>query len=264
MLPLGFFYKIAILNPSMLESILKNIGLSDKEARVYLAALELGEESVQRIAKKAKVNRPTAYNMIRALMKRGLMSTIEKGKKQYFSAESPERLMNLIKAKEEEHKLLERSVLEALPELKAAFNKAGEKPRIRYFEGKEGLKEIQMDIVNDQPTELLEIYSEDEVRSVFTAEELKQQRERLGSNIRLLNIYNRVAGPFDPAEMDSRIDKRWVNAKHYPFTSDIGVYGNKVFIASLRGKLQGVIIDNKEIAKSFRSIFELASKSIKK
>lgn len=249
----------------MLESVLKNIGLSDKEARVYLTALELGEESVQNIARKAKINRPTAYNMIRALMKRGLMSTIEKGKKQYFNAESPERLMNLVKAKEEEYKLLERSVSEVLPELKAVFNKAGEKPRIRYFEGKEGLKEIQKDIIDSKPKELLEIYSVDEVRAVFTEEESRNQwkQVRIVNNTNIKHIYNRSLGPFDLKQRDRIINEKWVSEEDFPFTSDVGIYNDKVFIASLKGNLQGIIIENKEVAKTFTSFFKLAWRGIK-
>ena len=71
---------------------LNYLGLNEKEAKVYLAALELGKSSVQNIAKKADVNRATTYVVIEALIKRGLMSSANENKKQYFIAEAPEKL----------------------------------------------------------------------------------------------------------------------------------------------------------------------------
>ena len=67
-----------------LELELKKLNFSDKEARVYLALLELGEAPVQHISEKAKVNRATTYVVLEALQKRGVVTTIEKDKKVIF------------------------------------------------------------------------------------------------------------------------------------------------------------------------------------
>ena len=60
---------------------LKHIGLSENEAKVYLAMLELGPSPVLEIAAKAGINRPTAYAQIESLKKMGLVSMQTKGKK---------------------------------------------------------------------------------------------------------------------------------------------------------------------------------------
>ena len=91
----------------MLEKELQQLGLSDKEAKTYLASLELGPVSVQEIAKKSGLKRPTVYFAIEQLIKMGLMSSFEKGKKRYFSAESPERLVSLITAQKRKATALE-------------------------------------------------------------------------------------------------------------------------------------------------------------
>ena len=64
---------------------LKQLGLLEKEAKVYLASLELGEATVLELAKKSALNRTTVYVEIEKLGQRGLVSSIEKGKKRYFS-----------------------------------------------------------------------------------------------------------------------------------------------------------------------------------
>ena len=52
-------------------------------------------------------------------------------------------------------------------------------------------------------------------------------------------------------------EERFLPEDKFPFSSDITIYGDKVAIASLRGKLVGVIMESKEIASTLRSMFEL-------
>ncbi len=75
---------------------LQEIGLNEKDAKVYLASLELGQSVVQDIAKKAGVNRAMTYFVIEALMKMGLMSSFHKGKKQFFVATDPDRFSDIL------------------------------------------------------------------------------------------------------------------------------------------------------------------------
>jgi len=80
----------------------ESIGLSEKEARVYLAVLEMGQASVQDIGKKADVNRATTYVILDSLMKKGMIATFGEGKKSVFIAEAPHGLNNIIREQEEE------------------------------------------------------------------------------------------------------------------------------------------------------------------
>jgi sugar-specific transcriptional regulator TrmB len=75
---------------------LRHLGLSENEAKVYMAMLELGPSVVVEIARKSGINRPTTYVQIESLKKKGLVSTQAKGKKQFFIAESPDKLELLI------------------------------------------------------------------------------------------------------------------------------------------------------------------------
>ena len=126
-----------------LKKQLEHLGLSDKESKVYLAALELGPAPVQDISHKARVNRATTYVMIESLSARGLMSTFQKGKKRFYVSESPERLMTIIQTQQKE--LFERQAeLEGMmPLLSALYNAEGAKPQIRYLEGVEGVKTVR-------------------------------------------------------------------------------------------------------------------------
>lgn len=132
----------------MLAQELKKLGLSDKEAKVYLASLELGPSPMKDIAKQAHLNRATTYVIIDSLIEKGLASSFSKGKKKYFSAESPDRLLSLLHLKEHEAKEQEREFKRILPELRQVYDTSGERPRVRFFEGKKGIAAIQEDILN--------------------------------------------------------------------------------------------------------------------
>ena len=81
------------------NTLLKSLGFTDSEARIYLLSLETGPSSVQDLAKKAKVSRVTTYAVIESLKKHGLMSSVEKGKKTLYTAENPERLVSYVQSR---------------------------------------------------------------------------------------------------------------------------------------------------------------------
>src|SRR3989344_2941369 len=124
----------------MLKEQLGKIGLADKEAKVFLASLELGSSAVQEIAKRADINRATTYVIIEKMMKKGLMSSVEKGKKTYFQTEDPKRLLKLLEEQEEGLKRKEEEFKKYLPELETLFNIAQEKPKAFNERVKRGIK----------------------------------------------------------------------------------------------------------------------------
>ena len=71
---------------SELEHALKEIGISDKEARVYLAVLSLGSTTAYRIAEKCDVKKPTVYVILEDLRKKGLVLKVPHAKKALFAA----------------------------------------------------------------------------------------------------------------------------------------------------------------------------------
>ena len=66
----------------MKEKILTSLGLTDKEVKIYLASLQLGSSLVQKIANFAKLNRTSAYDLLKSLEQKGFISyTIQSGKR---------------------------------------------------------------------------------------------------------------------------------------------------------------------------------------
>lgn len=240
----------------MLEQ-LKNIGLSDNEARVYLTMLELGPSPVVEIARKAEVNRPTAYVQIESLKKRGLVSMQTKGKKHLFIAESPARLEFYLDSelKDVEHKKDELGKI--LPDLEKLFASTDSRPQVRFFEGKEGVLAMQNMLLKSGVTEILGVSSMDSVVKVFPNIQKEYSPERVRKGIRSRLIYSYSGGPV-LKEDDEKVlrESRFIPPDKMPFTGDITVYGNNVAIIAFEGQVSGIVIEHPEIARSFKLFFE--------
>ena len=76
-----------------LITTLTHIGFSEKEARIYLAALELGEGTVQQLARIAGFKRTTLYSLIDKLVKEGFLQQTKRKKKTWYVAASPKHLV---------------------------------------------------------------------------------------------------------------------------------------------------------------------------
>jgi HTH-type transcriptional regulator, sugar sensing transcriptional regulator len=242
----------------MLDNALQKIGLSEKEAKVYLAALELGQSPVQKIAAKAKVNRATTYVILEGLMKKGVITTFEQGKKRFFVAEAPQALRNIIGQQQEELNKKEDMLAGLMPQLQSVHNMLPNKPVVRFYEGKEGLKAMLQEYWDLKPKEALLFYAPHALQGVFTAEEIQQHRKnRIDSGIHIRGVYaDTTAG--EALKNIPNAEYRCVPNEKFPFSSDVTVYSDRVAIASLHGHISGVIIESKAIADTFRCIFQLA------
>ena len=244
----------------MLNELTK-IGLSNKEAKVYLAALELGKASIQDIAKKAGINRTTTYVMITELEKRGLVKPLKVGKRNYFVAESPDTIIDILKKEKQEIENKEQEIREIIPELKTLYNIAPGRPKIRFYEGQEVYKKITDDILESGTKEILEIYNADLIKGLFSENETKEYtRKRIAKGIRCRVLYTRSEGPFkNRLEL---AEERFYNQSQFPVSGDIMVYGNRIGMASLKGNMIGVIIESDEISETMKSLFNLAWKNL--
>jgi len=233
------------------------LGLGEKESKTYLAALELGQTTAQKIAEKSGVNRASVYVAIEILMQKGLMSSVNEGKKQYFIAESPEKLSLLFREEAMTIQRKQEYLDEILPKLKSINNNEKDKPVVRYYEGKEGVRAMVEDMFTaKEGSEIYMAYCIDNIDKNFTEIEKKNWRDkRIKNNLQVNSIY--TSSNRNHISADKTISKI-IPFKNYPLKSDIAVYENKIRLASLEKKLVGIIIENQELADSVRAILKLA------
>ncbi|MDD2707954.1 MAG: helix-turn-helix domain-containing protein [Verrucomicrobiae bacterium] len=120
---------------------LSELGIEGKRANVYLTLLRTGPASASEIAKLTNLKRPTVYDLLAELMESRLVSTSFSGTMKIFSAENPENI-----AAELKRKLASAEAL--MPDLKTLYEQTPQKPRVRYYEGVDGIKTVCEDILN--------------------------------------------------------------------------------------------------------------------
>jgi predicted DNA-binding transcriptional regulator len=240
---------------------LEKLGLSDKEALVYVASLELGPSPVQVIARKAEVNRATTYVMIEALLQKGLMSTFDKGKKTMYTAEKPERLHRIVHHERAAVDEKESVIKRLLPDLEAISDAAGERPKVSFYEGEEGLEAMRETVFASKIDGMEDFISFDDLRHLLPVEQWKKHNQRLSAKkISGRTIYTSERDYKPADEIKHLWEYRRIPKDKFPMHGELTVYGNNVSMISLKGKLVGVIIESKEMAIMVRTMFDLAWK----
>src|SRR3989344_4183249 len=173
---------------------LKHLGLSENEAKIYMAMLELGPSVVVEIARKAQINRPTTYVQIESLKKKGLVSTQAKGKKQLFIAESPDKLELLIEGELKAVENKKNELNNFLPELLNLFNTSDQRPHVKFFEGKEGILALQKEFLKTDGAPIYGITSLDNVFELFPESENSYTKKRVHKKIPSKIIYTSGKG----------------------------------------------------------------------
>lgn len=237
---------------------LTSLGLTTEEAKVYLAILELGGSYASNIARKAKVNRATCYHTINNLKEKGLINSYTKGKVLWFNVEDPKKLIKIEQEKLEKAKQL-------IPQLLSISNTLTFKPKIRFYEGIEGVKTIHEDILTTKEEvlgytnlktlgELFKNYFKDFCkRKIEKKIKTRYLAPQTGEGVDLID-------EFYPKDYDRKlIEILLVNKDEFDFENEISIYENKVAILSLNpNEPLGLIIESSSFAKSMKSIFNLA------
>ena len=197
---------------------LEKFGLGEKRAKVYLASLELGPATAAEIAQKSGVKRATTYVEIESLMEAGLMSTYEHNKKTLFSAESPEALKRILKSQEEKLKSAADSLEGILPALLSMHTYAEEKPKVRFFEGKDGLIAIQDEFIKTKDKIIEAISPLDEVLEVFPTHVKEYSPRRVQKKIFARLLYTSSKGTILlPRDKKMLREAKFVPKEKFPF-----------------------------------------------
>lgn len=138
--------------------ILKQLGFSEKETKVYLALLKNGPSSVRVLAQASGINRGTTYDILKSLKESGLVTYYHKDTKQFFVSEDPSALSKTLEQRIESLKEVKQSLIHIIPELKSLFNEAGDKPVVKYYDGFSGVRVVLSDVLETTASSLEKLY----------------------------------------------------------------------------------------------------------
>lgn len=233
-------------------SILKKLGLSDKEVKVYLALLESGAISVRSLAAITAINRGTVYDILKGLQDIGLVSFFHQKTKQHFVAEDPSKLLKFTDDKEKEIQKVKEDLKVLIPELSSLTANETSRPVTKFYEGRSGIKSILEDVIDSQ-TESDEYFvysatnSSDDIYQAYP----NFTKDRIRKKIRVKAISLAQGGKL------SGLDQRkWLGTNDKSATF-ILIYRNKCAFISrdLSNNPVGVIIENKMIYETQKIIF---------
>ena len=240
--------------------VLKSLGLLESEVKTYLATLELGPSTVLEINKKIGLSRQAIYTAIESLITLGLMSSVEKGKKTLFAAESPERLRSFAESKLKKMESTVREIKDITKDL--TLIQKGDKPVVKMFEGKEGLVSLLQELVNTKPHHIDEFTNEDAIAKILTDNDLRPIKDYLDKSRATTNLLSKSSNT--DGNIRKFTKRKVLTRKDIDVNADISVYNDKVAFMTFSGNGISVLIDSKDIADAVRSLFKLAWDNEKK
>ncbi len=234
------------------QQTLKSMGLSDKEISLYMAALQLGDSGITDLAKKAELKKTTAYMTFKSLEQRGLMGSFKMKSGMKFVATKPEAL--LIKTEKDLGDLKK-----IIPELRAIANNADKKPKITYYEGREGYITACEDSLKKPHITLRHIGSLTELHHIvgekYDLEHYIPTRVKRHISIRAIYTDDTSVG-FKKMNNSERREMRFL-PKDYKLKTAMLIYENKVVITSSQKDLITIVIESDDIASDERDKFDL-------
>lgn len=237
-----------------IHQVLAQIGLHDTEARFYLAALELGQASVRDIAAKADITRTNAYDVFSRLLEQGLVTQVgdASSKSMMVAAEPPDRLSELLEARR-------RKLESLLPELRSLHNRASGKPRVRYYQGLEGIQHVLDETLTAHDKRLCGILSMKDLFEVPGRAWMDEMvRRRIESGVMLRVIRSPVKDVPDvwPDSAEDLREMRFA-PPDFVFTMSSYIYDNKVAIIASRRENFAMTIESEEFTAMQRHLFEV-------
>lgn len=235
---------------------LEKLGLSEKEAKLYITLLSMGPTAIRKIADKVDINRGTTYEILKRLQHIGLVSYFHQGKRQHFVAEDPSVLTNILERKKTDLGEAEVNLSKIISEFSSVVKISNNRPIIKFYEDYSGLRTILKDVLqsmaNASEKEYF-AYSSSSIRPYIYHKDAFPDftKKRIQNKIHVKTISIGSGG-----EIQGKDERKWLTKKEGAPTYTI-LYSGKVAMISLGVKNipHGFIIEDESMYKTQKLIF---------
>lgn len=230
---------------------LKDLGLNEKQAEIYLALVEIGKGTAYAIAKQAKVKRPNTYVILEELRKKGLVLKIPHDKNTVFMAKDPGELFV-----EQEEKI--RSAKRILPELLARASKKNSKAITYLFEGLDGVEKA-LKYKESDGKEILAFYAKAEKGSSSIPKiYLDHDKALAGQKTKIRGFAPAHESVKSFRKRDNLPERQIIELPISDFSPNVSVEVGDTFIKIfLHKEKQALIVENKDFSSLMRQLFEM-------
>jgi sugar-specific transcriptional regulator TrmB len=237
-----------------IKQTLKELGLDEGEAALYLASLKLGEAGMSELAREAQLKRTSAYVVFQALEKKGLMGSFKMRGGLKFVATAPDILLQKTQKQAEDLKNL-------LPQLNSLLQKKDQRPQITYYEGSEGYYIASEDSLRVPNSTVRHIGSISEIHNV-TGEDWDLNyyipaRLKKHINFKALYFKSQMPESFLKANQAELLREVKYLPENFLYNTSKLIFGNKIVFYSSKKELITVIVESPDIAESERKNFDI-------
>ena len=235
-----------------LQENLKALGLSPSESAIYLFLLENGASRPPEIAKGTGITRTNCYYVLENLKGLGLVQEEARGKRKAYIARDPESLYSSLERKRE-------LIAQILPDLRALHTTQKNKPKIRFYDGWEEVKQIYEETLRAK--EIRALGSTKQLNAVdakFFAHYIRELRER---KIVFWDILTPASGTGETPQLKDVLRGFYavehLPAKYQDFPTDMLLWDRNIALISLEEPIFGTVLTNKALAETFKIMFTL-------
>ncbi|MBR9691933.1 TrmB family transcriptional regulator [Candidatus Woesearchaeota archaeon] len=232
---------------------LEKLGLTKNEIAIYLALLELGASTTSPITRKSQLHSSRVYESLNKLIEKGLVSSLIKSNRKYFSAADPEVILDIL----DEEK---REINKILPQLKAIKPLKPIEEKSTMYEGYKGVRYVFDEIVRTlkKNDEVLVFGARNEDENFMAKTYFREYTQRrIAKGIKMRMIFNadsRETGKIYSKFKNTEVRYMPPNMKT---PSAINIFGNNVGTLVLKQKPVIFVITSKEVADSYRAFFKM-------
>lgn len=235
---------------------LKQLGLQDSEASVYLFLLNQGLATPPQVAKGTGIARTNTYHLLRSLKEKGLIEEQPQRKRKAYVARDPQALLMTL----ERHRELAE---ELLPDLRALHATQKNKPKIQFFEGWEEIKQIYRQTLSAEIIRAIgsakKLAAVDEKFLAQYQKDLNKNKvlfcDILTSDEKTTRMIQETRGPLHDIKVLPRTDQE--------IQTDMLIWGDHVALICLEEPMFGTVLTSPIIAQAFRVIHEVMWKALK-
>lgn len=239
------------------------LGLNEREIKVYLTLFELTKSKAGMLAKILHLPKSSVIDTLYSLEAKGLVSKSTSKNSLIFIAESPEILLNHLEREKQQLEQKEKELKKVLP-LILATSKKTKLPQIKYFEGQEGLIQLYEDTLTSKSR--IYAYGSFDVEAEGLPgyfPEYYERRAKAGINLTGLIPDTELNRKVSKQTDKSQLRTTYLYPSKYSSPLEIDIYDDKVIFLSFTEQF-GVQIESEIVAQAMRNIFHLARLSLGK
>lgn len=231
-------------------STLQTLGLTEDEARTYLALLKIGGGNALALAKEVNVKRTTIYPILKSLHEKGFASTYFHKSKRLYRAEKPDKVAGQFEKRLESFSAI-------IPELKTIEKQAVSTVGLRFIETKQELERFYTGILVEYKGKSYSAIGSATAWEGIDPEFFQKFRfDRADAKIKTRILLSADSAAASPDDIKLLRDVR-VLPKNHTFKSTMDIFDDKILIVSPDQTALAVVIEVPSMVDIFKEMFEM-------